>query len=212
MKKNLIACCLTLLLCLGVSNLFSQEPSTKKKKVATEKSNPAPAVDEAAMMEAWMTFMTPNNWHSMLAKDNGTWDEEITMWTTPDAPPTKSNAVAVNTMILGGRYQQAIHTGSFDGMPFEGISITGYDNLKKVFVNTWIDNFGTGIMTLEGPWDESTKSIVLKGKTSDPMAGTEMQVKQILKIMDNNHQVLEMYEVRNGQERKTMEIKLTRRG
>jgi hypothetical protein len=35
-------------------------------------------------------------------------------------------------------------------MPFEGISTLGYDNAKKTFFSTWIDNMGTGMMVMEG--------------------------------------------------------------
>jgi hypothetical protein len=49
----------------------------------------------------------------------------------PDTPSQKNTATCVNKMILGGRYQSSTHTGSFNGMPFEGISTLGYDNAKK---------------------------------------------------------------------------------
>ncbi|MBK9333372.1 MAG: DUF1579 family protein [Ignavibacteria bacterium] len=29
---------------------------------------------------------------------------------------------------MGGRYQQGKHTGDMMGMPFEGMSLLGYDN------------------------------------------------------------------------------------
>jgi hypothetical protein len=33
---------------------------------------------------------------------------------------------------------------------------------KKMFSSSWVDNMGTGIMNMEGTWDEATKSIILK--------------------------------------------------
>ena len=62
------------------------------------------AQDDAAS-KAWMAYMTPGEMHQMLAKDDGEWNEEITMWMAPGAPPSKSTATAVNKMIMGGRYQ-----------------------------------------------------------------------------------------------------------
>ena len=35
-------------------------------------------------------------------------------------------------------------------MTFKGTGIEGYDNGKKKFVGTWMDNMGTGIMMSEG--------------------------------------------------------------
>ncbi len=97
------------------------------------------------------------------------------------------------------------------GMPFEGISVTGYDNAKKIFVNSWIDNMGTGMMYLEGSWDDQNKSINFKGKTVDPVTGNDIPVREIIRFPDDNTQVMEMYMTANGTEFKGMEIKFTRK-
>jgi hypothetical protein len=147
----------------------------------------------------------------MMAKSDGTWTGEVSMWMAPGQEPSKSTSTCVNRMILGGRYQESKHSGNMMGMPFEGVSTTGYDNAKKVFVNTWIDNMGTGIMTMEGPWDEASKSVILKGKSIDPMTGKEMDLREVFTMIDDNTQLMEMYAVGpDGKEFKTMEIKFTR--
>jgi hypothetical protein len=189
----------------------AQEKSLKKQPATTQKSAASVMPDSAAMMQAWSNYMTPGKMHEMIAKDNGTWNEEVTMWMDPSAPPTKSTATVVNTMILGGRYQQSQHNGNFNGMPFEGVSMLGYDNAKKVFVTTWADNMGTGIMSMEGKWDEGTKTVVFKGKSVDPATGKDMNVKETFKKIDDNTQMVEMFNIVGGKEIKTMEIKLTRK-
>lgn len=40
-------------------------------------------------MKAWMTYMTPGDMHKMLAESEGEWNEDITMWMAPGAPPLK---------------------------------------------------------------------------------------------------------------------------
>lgn len=156
--------------------------------------------------------MTPGDMHKMIASWDGTWNGDVTMWMDPGAPPTKSTAVAQNKMIFGGRYQQSTHKGSFNGMPFEGISTLGYDNAKKVFVNTWVDNMGTGMMYLEGTWDEASKTINFKGACVDPMNGKNMGVRETITIQDNNNQTMAMYMTPDGgKEFKSMEIKMTRK-
>ncbi len=164
-----------------------------------------------AEMKAWQNYMTPGEVHKMIAQYDGEWNEEITMWMDPSAPPTKTTATSKNEMILGGRYQLSKITGNMMGMPFEGMSLIGYDNAKKTITSSWIDNFGTGIMTLEGTWDEPTKTITLKGKTVDPMTGKDVWVRQVMKFIDNDTQVMEMYDNKNGTETKTMELKSTRK-
>jgi len=54
------------------------------------------------------------------------------------------------------------------GMPFEGIGINGYDNLKKKFVSTWIDNMGTMIVMSTGTFDPATKTFTYMGEMDNP--------------------------------------------
>jgi hypothetical protein len=97
-------------------------------------------------------------------------------------------------------------------MPFEGISTTGYDNAKKTFVSTWVDNMGTGIMIMEGKWDEKTKTLHLKGKQTDPTTGKEMDVRETFTVIDDNTQKMEMFMTpAGGKEYKNMEIVFTRK-
>lgn len=165
----------------------------------------------AEEQKAWMEYMSPGPVHKMIAKSDGDWNEEISFWMSPDAPPTKANATATNKMILGGRYQYSTVSGSMMGMPFEGVSILGYDNAKKVLQSSWIDNFGTGITNMTGTWDDATNSASFTGISVDPMTGKDINMRQTFKIIDDNNQLIEMFANMDGKEKKTMEIKLTRK-
>ncbi len=180
------------------SPIFAQEDAKTKQ----------PSAEEQAMM----TYAAPGPMHQMLTKSNGMWNEDVTMWMTPGSQPMKSTATCVNRMVMGGRYQQGQTRGSFNGMPFEGMSTTGYDNQKKMFVNTWIDNMGTGIMYMEGPYNETTKSVEMKGSMVDPMTGQETAMRETWKMIDDKNQVMEMYSApKGGKEFKTMEIKFSKK-
>jgi hypothetical protein len=169
-------------------------------------------MDSAAMMKAWEAYMTPGTPHEMLKSQDGKWDAKITSWMAPGAPPTESKGTATNRMIMGGRYQEAKFTGSFSGMPFEGQSIVGYDNIKKVFVSTWVDNMGTGIMVTEGPWDEASKSITFTGTMTDPTTGKDCKIREIMTFVDAKTQKMEMYNTpAGGSEYKAMEIVYTKK-
>jgi len=161
-------------------------------------------------MKAWAAYMTPGDVHKMMAKWDGTWKEDVTLWMQPGAPPTKSTSTCVNKMILGGRYQQSHHTGNMMGQPFEGQGTLAWDNQRKVLISTWIDNMGTGLMYMEGNWDSGSNSATLKGKMPDPMSGKEVDVRQVFTVLNDNSQKMEMFVNQNGQDFKTMEIMLTR--
>ena len=169
------------------------------------------AQDQAAGMKAWQDYMTPGDVHKMLAQSDGDWNEEVTFWMQPGAAPMTNKSIAHNEMIMSGRYQQSKHTGDMMGMPYEGMSILGYDNAKKIFISTWIDNMGTGVMTLEGVWNDKTKTINFKGKEVDPMNGKDIEVRETFQLIDNDNQQLEMFSVINGKESKTMKIHFTRK-
>jgi hypothetical protein len=198
--KNLVKSALIAFGVFSCTSLIAQSENGKPKNASME-----------AGEKAWMEYMTPGMAHQMLAKSDGEWQEEITMWMAPNTEPMKNTATATNKMILDGRYQQSIHKGTFNGMPFEGIGLTGFDNAKKVYMSTWIDNMGTGIMYSEGKWDDAKKMIEFKGSGIDPMTGKEMKVRQTLKIVDDNTHMMEMFSYQDGKEFKTMEIKLTRK-
>ncbi|THU41975.1 DUF1579 domain-containing protein [Niastella caeni] len=170
----------------------------------------AQQTQQDSMMKAWSAYMTPGDVHKMIAKWDGKWKEDLTFWMQPGAPPTKSTATCVNKMIMGGRYQQSTHSGVMMGQPFEGQGTLAWDNARKMFISTWIDNMGTGIMYMEGPWDNATKTATLKGKTTDPMTGKEMDVRQTFNVVNDNTQKLEMFMTQDGKEFKTMEIIFTR--
>jgi len=79
-------------------------------------------------------------------------------------------------------------------------------------MNTWIDNMGSGIMLLKGPWDEATKTVTLKGRMTDAGTKGDVDVKETFKIIDDNTQEMEMFMVMpDGKEFKTMNIRYTRK-
>lgn len=185
---------------------ISSKGDSSTTTTATTDQTPT-ADDSAAMMKKWMDYMTPGEMHAMLAKSDGVWDAEVTSWMTPDAPPNKSTGTATNKMILGGRYQQTTFKGSFDGQPFEGMSTLAYDNAKKKWISTWIDNMGTGIMTVEGTHDAATNTMNFEGTMTDPTTGKDCKIRETFKQIDDNTQKMEMFcTYPGGKEYKNMEI------
>ena len=214
---------ITLTLCAATLLLFAcnDKKKTDEGKTGTTtdtkmdiKESPKEAMatpDSATMMKNWQEYMTPGDVHKMMASWEGTWTGDISMWMQPGAPIQKTVGMLVNKMILNGLYLQGTNTGNMMGMPFTGMSTTAYDIHRKEFINTWIDNMGSGIMVLKGPWDEATKTITLKGKSTDPGTTAEIDVRETYRIIDDNTQEMEMFMMMpDGKEFKTMNIKYTR--
>ena len=169
-------------------------------------------VDSATQMKNWQEYMTPGPMHQMMAQWDGTWVGDVTMW-MPGAPEQKSTSLTENKMIMNGLYQETTHTGNMMGMPFNGKSLMGFDNHKKEFVSTWIDNMGSGIMVMNGTWDSASKTITFKGNYIDPGTKQNCDMRETFQIVDDSTQVLQMFgpDPKTGQEMKTMEIRFKRK-
>lgn len=173
---------------------------------------PPMSPEEQAMMERWTAFMTPGAAHKLLDSRVGTWDFTVKMWMAPGAPPDESKGTSETRWIMGGRYIEDVTLGEFQGQPFEGRGITGYDNLKKKYVSLWFDSMGTGLMTGEGTYDAASKTFHYLSTGSDPMTGTTKTVRLVDKILGPDSFINEMYDTGpDGKEFKSMEITYTRK-
>ncbi len=210
MKKVFLGLVALSMFVIGCDNDDSKTDS-KDSTAATTTNEPEKKLTPEEEQKAWMAYMTPGDVHKMLEKSNGTWTGEGQMWMHPDSPAIKMSGTAVNKMILGGRYQESVHTGTMMGMPFEGRSTVGYDNAKKVFMSSWIDNMGTGVMNMVGTWDEATKTINFTGKMVDPGTGKDLDMRETWQIIDDNTQKMEMFCTKNGKEMKSMEMTMKRK-
>ena len=220
MKLSIIAICTGLVLCscnnetkdAATTNSDSGSSATTTAKTEASKSGDWVPVDDSTAMKVMMEMGTPGEEHKMLAADNGVWKAEVSMWMNPDSLPMKSKGTVTNKMILGGRYQEGTFKGDMMGMPFEGVSTTGYDKARKVWTSSWIDNMSTMIMNMDGKWDDASKAIVFTGEMLCPANGKMCEMKQVYKKIDDNHQVMEMYgpDMKTGKQFKNMEMKLTK--
>jgi hypothetical protein len=92
------------------------------------------------------------------------------------------------------------------------MSTMGFDNAKKEFFSTWVDNMGTGVLMTTGKWDDASKSITFTGKSTDPTTLKDYDFKEVVTVPDNDHQLMEMYGPGpDGKEFKSVEIRLTRK-
>jgi Protein of unknown function (DUF1579) len=173
--------------------------------------HPPMSADQKAMMEAWEKASSVGEPHKRLAGMEGTWDAEVSMWMAPGQPPAKSMGTSVNKAILGGRWIEQEFTGSAMGQPFQGVGYTGYDNTKKKYVSSWIDSMSTALMVSEGTFDAAGKVMTSLSTSADPMTGKPMQTKGVMRMVDSDHHVYEMWETHGGKETKTLEIHYRRK-
>jgi hypothetical protein len=194
-----------LLLCLLAPLVASAQD---KPPVGTAGSMTA---EEKAMMDAMVKAGTPGPNHELLTSVVGDWTFKNKMWMDPSAPPTESTGTASYASLYGGRYVEGTYKGDMMGMQFEGKGLMGYDNVSQKFQSTWADNMGTMIMFMTGEYDPATKTITYKGQMNDLMKpGTQVTVRQVVRLTSPDSHVMEWFETRGGKETKMMEITYSR--
>lgn len=173
---------------------------------------PEMSAEQKAAMEAWQKAATPGEQHRQLVSQfEGTWDTKMTMWMDPSAPPSVETGKSVNTAVLGGRQVRMDYTGQFMGQPFEGVGYSGYDNVTGKYFSTWTDNMSTGLFVSEGEYDPATKTYTYRAEMPDPVqGGAKVPIREVVRVVDADHHVFEMYETREGKERKSMQIEYAR--
>jgi len=198
LKVKMIAAVAALVLCLPISMLFAADPAATDKAMQEE------------MMKKWQAYATPGDVHKTMAGMVGAWDTVVKSYSEPATPETKGTSTF--TSIMDGRYIQENAEGNFMGMPFDGIGTFGYDNARKKYVGSWVDNMGTGIMLSWGTSDDGGKTINWSGKATDPMTGTEQSYRSVMHKMTDDQYHFEMYGPgMDGKEMKMMEITYNRR-
>jgi len=237
MKKRIVrTATLTLTVLFGMATLsFAQEKSPAASDAASAMA-PAAAVAQPAdaklttnaqpseadmkkMMEQMMELGKTGENHKLLASMAGNWAYTVKMWMDPTGKPQESKGTATRKAIMDGRFFVVDHSGKFqmpgaDGkmkeMNFKGMAIEGYDNVKKKFVVSWIDNMGTMILNSEGTYDATSKTFTYTAQF-EMMPGMPVRIRELIKVVDNDHHNFEWYEDRGQGEAKTMEISYTRK-
>jgi len=205
-RSLMVAACLVGLGAIANSLATAQPPKDAK--------HDAPAGMSADEMKAMMDAATPGKMHEWIGKHVGTWHGENQMWMAPGAPPMKSNCTNTISVIMGGRYTKADVAGEMPGMgPFMGLGITGYDNVSKKFVGSWIDNMATGIMQGTGELSKDGKTLTWTYTCNCPLTKKSQTMRQVENFPDDNTMILEMFSTdpKSGKEYKCMRIDFSRR-
>src|SRR3954452_2983411 len=140
---------------------FAASPSASPAAMPSGSAGQAGSPD---MMAEMMALSKPKENHKLLSSLDGTWDFTLKFWMNPapNAKPEESKGTATRKSVMDGRYVMMDVTGTMqmpgpDGkmqqMTFKGLGTEGYDNVKKKFVASWIDNMGTAIAISEGTYD-----------------------------------------------------------
>lgn len=163
-------------------------------------------------MAAWMKMSQPGEHHEHMKPLVGNWNLLVTWRMSPDAAWEETNSTASITWAMGERFLLEKVRGDMGGQPFEGMAIMGYDNARKKHTSMWIDNHTTSTAMAYGTCDSSGKTMTFVGESIDPMTGESYKEKTVLRIINDNKLLFQMYRPGpDGGEFMSMEITYTRK-
>lgn len=181
---------------------------------AGEKAKAAPAAmpSPEEIMKAWEAYKTPGAGQKRLDSFIGTWNVKMKSWMDPSKPPEETDGMSENAWVLGDRYLEQRYSGKMMGQPFNGIGYVAFDNFKKRYQSTWMDDAGTGIMVMEGSCDKAGKVFTSMGSMDDFLTGKKSRIKEKVTIVNPDTHRLEMWMTGpDGKMFKTLEGVYTRK-
>ncbi len=194
---------------IALVGIFTAATTFADEKGTPTQPDPAKMTEMMKKMEA---AGTPGDHHKALNPLIGEWKAEVKAYMSPDGPPVVSNGTSKSDWVLDGRFVSEEFKGMVMGKPFQGMGLTGFDNVKQKYVSTWMDTMSTAMMNSEGTADEAKKVFTFTSKMDCPMTGEkDMPVKLVLRITSQDNHTFEMHDPRKGEKSKTMEITYTRK-
>lgn len=156
----------------------------------------------------WHSAGQPEAHHELLKPFEGTFKAEVKMWCGP-GEPQQMTGITRNRFVLDGRFLEQHYDGDASGDfgAYVGRGYWGYNRVTRQYEGMWIDNMSTPMMFEAGDVDAAGKVWTMAGTYDDPATGERRNKKSVIRLVSNDHNVMEMYMVdASGNEMKTMEI------
>lgn len=158
----------------------------------------------------------PTAEHKELTKEVGVWDAEVKVYLQgPDGEPDVSKGVSENELLPGGLWLSSKFEGKLAGTSFTGRGLSGYDPVKKKYIDIWVDSTDPHPTLLEGEYDAATKTVTSLGKSTDPRSGKPYDIKTTTMLKGDDERLFTFFmknEETGGEFYKLMEMTYKRRG
>lgn len=143
----------------------------------------------------------------------GEWEAKCQMWMEgPDSPPLKFTGTEVNTKL--GQCLKSEFKSDFNGESFAGVGLLGIDPETKKLHGSWADSMSAKLTTLEGTYDEATKTRTMLSDDLNPATGQPVKGKQVVVLKDDGTRLFTYFTAdppEGGKFVKMMEIVYTKK-
>ena len=102
----------------------------------------------------------PSKEHALLRRFVGEWEAKLAR----EGGSGERAGVETARLLLGGYWVVLELRGLYEGRPYEGHGLLGYDPGKKMFIGTWVDSMQTHMWMYTGTLDEAKKILTLSAE------------------------------------------------
>jgi hypothetical protein len=149
---------------------FAQQTNAQDKQEAKPAKEAATTNPEQEILKKWV----------------GNWDATIES-TGKDGKSVTNAAKATVKLAYGGRWLITDFDGTFNGAPFSGQEVVGYDTVDKKYLLNWIDSAATSFSTGEGSFDQKSNTMTYSVTTRDDSTGKMTTWRQVDIWKDADH-------------------------
>jgi hypothetical protein len=171
------------------------------------KSPPSPA----EMLKMMATAGQPGAEHKKLEPLVGDWNLTLKMWTDPSQPPAELKGTVKREWIMGGRFVQESLKGEFEGKPFEGMGLWGYDAAQKKYTTVRACGLCGMLSSESSELDASGHKFECATEEKCPLTGEMVKGRDEVVIESKDRIVTNVYKTVDGKEFKAMEFVSTRK-
>ena len=136
----------------------------------------------ASAQEEGHAPVKPTKFHKHLQQFAGNWTTTAKFMMKPGEPPVESKGSEKAKLTAGGLWMIFDYKGKFEGKPFTGHGVMGYDSRKKKYVMSWIDSMTDMLMVSEGTCDEAGRVFTLVYEGPDPHTGQPMTMHHVVEV------------------------------
>jgi len=164
-----------------------------------------------SVVAAQEAFPEPGPQHELLKQMTGDWNAKMTCNFPGTEGPIETSGTYSAKLDVGGFFLIGEFKSEFFGQPFQGHSITGYNQFEKKYKGVWVDSMGPFLYHTEAEFSQDGKTYkeTMTGPGPD---GKPMKFRSVIDIKDDDHMQMTMFIVgEEGKEQKMMEIEYTRK-
>jgi len=195
--KRITARCLTLAAALSLTALIGVAHAADAAKLPESPGDLLKAMAEAGK---------PSAEHQKLQPLVGDWNFTLKMWMDPSQPPAELRGTVQRKWIMGGRFVQETVKGEFEGKPFEGLGLWGYDSGEKKFTTVRACGLCGTVSSGHSDIDAAGTKFVCATEGRCPLTGQTIKGRDEVVIESDDKIVTNIYKTIGGEEAKVMEI------